>query len=412
MTTLNESTVEESALAWLRSLGWQTAYGPDVAHDGVAPERAGYREVVLAQRLRERIGAAQPRTARRGVGRRLPQADPARRSDELEPRNRVFHRMLVDGVTVERRTESDGAVRGAQARVVDFEDAEANDWLAVNQFTVTESQQYAAPRRCALSQRPPAGRHRAEEPRRRGRHDLDGLAPTPDLQGGVAVALRLQRTARGLGRPRGAHRNAHGRQGVVQAVAHRHRRVPGRPRHVGVAGARWRESACRSGSCNSFATSSCSRTTAAARWSRKWPAITSTTRCGSRSRRRCAPSSCKDGGAGARRGAGRLHVREDAGRLTGRPAHRGRLAHAGLRQEPDDGLLRRRRHPRACHGEPDHRRADRPQRPGRPALHDVLPLPRPAAPAAHPGGEARRPARQAVGRVRRRYLHHHPEVLP
>ena len=35
----------------------------------------------------------------------------------LEARNRAFHRMLIDGVTVEHRT-SDGRIRGAQLRVL------------------------------------------------------------------------------------------------------------------------------------------------------------------------------------------------------------------------------------------------------------------------------------------------------
>ncbi len=143
MTTLTEADVEEAALSWLRGLGWQTAYGPDVAHDGVAPERAGYREVVLAQRLRDalaRLNPELPAEALEDVFRRLTRPEGA----TLEPRNRVFHRMLVEGVTVEYRT-SDGAIRGAQARVVDFDDHEANDWLAVNQFTVTESQHTRRP---------------------------------------------------------------------------------------------------------------------------------------------------------------------------------------------------------------------------------------------------------------------------
>ena len=41
--------------------------------------------------------------------------------------------MLVDGVTVEYR-EAGGAVRGAQARVIDFDEPDANTWTAINQF--------------------------------------------------------------------------------------------------------------------------------------------------------------------------------------------------------------------------------------------------------------------------------------
>ena len=45
---------------------------------------------------------------------------------ELSARNRAVHRLLVDGVTVEYRTP-DGEIRGAQARVLDFENTAAND---------------------------------------------------------------------------------------------------------------------------------------------------------------------------------------------------------------------------------------------------------------------------------------------
>ena len=30
MTTLTEAAVEQAALAWLESVGWQTAHGPDL----------------------------------------------------------------------------------------------------------------------------------------------------------------------------------------------------------------------------------------------------------------------------------------------------------------------------------------------------------------------------------------------
>ena len=138
MATLVESDVEDVALAWLRSLGWRTAHGPDIGPGAAASERADYSEFILAERLQgtlARLNPDLPTEALEDAFRRLTRPEGA----TLEPRNRDFHRMLVGGVTVERRTES-GAIRGAQARVVDFDDHEANDWLAVNQFTVTESQ--------------------------------------------------------------------------------------------------------------------------------------------------------------------------------------------------------------------------------------------------------------------------------
>src|SRR5690606_22792403 len=39
----------------------------------------------------------------------------------------------------------DGAIRGAQARVIDFDDPARNDWVVVNQFTIVESKHSRRP---------------------------------------------------------------------------------------------------------------------------------------------------------------------------------------------------------------------------------------------------------------------------
>ena len=143
MTILSESTVESAALEWLSILGWQTAHGPDIAPDTPGAERDNYGQVVLDRRLRDslsRLNPSLPASALDDALRRLIHPEGA----TLEARNRSFHRMLVAGVTVEYRTP-DGAIRGEQARVVDFDDWAANGWLAVNQLTVTENQNTRRP---------------------------------------------------------------------------------------------------------------------------------------------------------------------------------------------------------------------------------------------------------------------------
>src|SRR3954466_6021058 len=62
----------------------------------------------------------------------------------LTQTNRAFHRMLRDGVPVEY-PRSDGSIAGDHVRLVDFANPRANDWLAVNQFTVIESQHNRRP---------------------------------------------------------------------------------------------------------------------------------------------------------------------------------------------------------------------------------------------------------------------------
>ncbi len=143
MTALSESDVEAAALEWLANLGWQVAHGPDIAPGAAGEERPDYGAVVLERRLRDalaRLNPELPLDALDDAYRRLTRPPGA----TLDARNRAFHRLLVDGVTVEYRTAA-GAIRGAQARAVDFEDPANNDWLAVNQFTVTEDRRRRRP---------------------------------------------------------------------------------------------------------------------------------------------------------------------------------------------------------------------------------------------------------------------------
>ena len=138
-----ESVVEQAALAWLEGLGWPIAHGPAIAPDTPGSEREDYGEVVLAQRLRDglaRLNPSLPETALEDAFRQVMRSE----GSTLESCNRAFHRMLVEGVTVEYRV-GDGAIRGAQASLVDFEKPANNDWLAVNQFTVVENKHERRP---------------------------------------------------------------------------------------------------------------------------------------------------------------------------------------------------------------------------------------------------------------------------
>ena len=118
MTTINEADVEQAGLAWLAGAGWCVAHGLDIAPDTRNAERADYGQVVLEQRLRDALAQLNPdlpATALDDAFRRLTRPEGA----TLEARNRSFHRMLVEGVTVEYR--AGGAIRGAQANVIDFD---------------------------------------------------------------------------------------------------------------------------------------------------------------------------------------------------------------------------------------------------------------------------------------------------
>jgi type I restriction enzyme R subunit len=140
---MTESIIEQAALTWLERLGWMIKHGPEIAPGELAAERADFGQVVLVQRLRDVLAQLNPRLPTEALDdafRKLTRPE----GPTLEARNRAIHRLLVDGVTVEYRT-ADGSIRGAQARVLDFNDPGNNDWLAVNQFTVTEHQHIRRP---------------------------------------------------------------------------------------------------------------------------------------------------------------------------------------------------------------------------------------------------------------------------
>ena len=124
MTALTEADVEQAALDWLSALGWQAAQGQDIAPDAPNAERADYGQVVLDSRLWDalvELNPDLPSSALEDAHRKLTRPE----GPTLEARNRAFHRMLVDGVTVEYRAE-DGSIRGEQVKVVDFDDPGAN----------------------------------------------------------------------------------------------------------------------------------------------------------------------------------------------------------------------------------------------------------------------------------------------
>ena len=133
---VTESVVEEAALQWLADAGWQVAYGPDVEPEKLGAERDDFSEVVLTRRLTaalERINPDLPRSAiDQAVAAVLRLEHPS-----LVENNRRFHKLLVDGVDVEI-TRPDGSIAGDKVWLVDFEHPEANDFLAINQFTMVE----------------------------------------------------------------------------------------------------------------------------------------------------------------------------------------------------------------------------------------------------------------------------------
>jgi type I restriction enzyme R subunit len=138
-----ESVVEDAALRWFGELQYSVLHGPEIAPGELAAERAGFSETVLVQRLRSALRKLNPLLPQDALDEAFRKVT-VPQHPSLIANNRAFHRMLVDGIAVECRRKDDSI--GAEiVRLIDFDNPEANDWLAANQFTVIESQHNRRP---------------------------------------------------------------------------------------------------------------------------------------------------------------------------------------------------------------------------------------------------------------------------
>lgn len=130
---MTEDQLEQETLGWLKEVGYTHLYGPDIAHDGEFPERDHYRRVVLVERLRSTIAKLNPWVPLAAREDALKQVLELGLPVQLSA-NRLFHRLLVSGVPVQY--QKNGETRGDFVRLIDWVEVKANDWLAINQFSI------------------------------------------------------------------------------------------------------------------------------------------------------------------------------------------------------------------------------------------------------------------------------------
>ncbi|KFX62387.1 type I restriction endonuclease subunit R [Paraburkholderia fungorum] len=139
---VNEQQLEELCLGWFQESGWRFLHGLDIAPDSASPERTEYRQVILRERLLAalvRINPHIPRSALEHAAHTLLTVS----EPQMAVRNRNVHRLLLTGVQVE-------FAAGEQKKTdlvhfIDFAEPSNNDFLVVNQFTVTGTKQPRRP---------------------------------------------------------------------------------------------------------------------------------------------------------------------------------------------------------------------------------------------------------------------------
>jgi len=139
---LNEQQLEELCLNWFQQVGWQFAHGPDIAPDSSAPERTDYRQVVLRERLLAALARINPQIPA-AVLEQAVHALQTVSEPQMVVRNRSVHRLLLTGVSVE--FEVGEQKKQDWVYFIDFAQPSNNDFLVVNQFTITGTRQPRRP---------------------------------------------------------------------------------------------------------------------------------------------------------------------------------------------------------------------------------------------------------------------------
>ncbi len=143
MAFLSEAAVELALLEQLRGLGYSIEREEDIGPDGHRPERESHDEVVLKKRFEDavaRLNPGLPLEARQEAVRRVMQSE----LPSLLEENRRLHKLMTEGVDVEYYAD-DGTLTAGKVALIDFENPEQNDWLAVSQFVVINGQNNRRP---------------------------------------------------------------------------------------------------------------------------------------------------------------------------------------------------------------------------------------------------------------------------
>ncbi|MFO7030449.1 DEAD/DEAH box helicase [Limnospira fusiformis CCALA 023] len=130
-----EDQIETYNLELLDALGYGYKNGYLLAPDGDEPERQSYSDVLLKDRLSNAISRINPH---------LPADTHTQAQRELQNiasanlinNNETFHRYLTEGITVEYTRN--GETKGEQLWLIDWDNPDNNEFLAVNQFTIIE----------------------------------------------------------------------------------------------------------------------------------------------------------------------------------------------------------------------------------------------------------------------------------
>ncbi len=135
MKNLNENTLtEQPVINWLKEMGYDYEFGPDLAPGEALSERNSFKEVILSVRLQRSIRRLNPDLPDSAIEDAMNKIIKFEHPN-LEIANKEVYQMLTRGVKIEIKDES-GESRGKLVKIFDFENPLNNEFLVINQFTI------------------------------------------------------------------------------------------------------------------------------------------------------------------------------------------------------------------------------------------------------------------------------------
>lgn len=136
MTKITENEIELFAIELLESLGFEYIYAPNIAPDSDTPMRETFEDVLLKEKLLNSLTCINPSLHVEQIEYAIKQIERLK-TTELLSDNENFHKMLVEGITVE--VQKDGVTRGEIVKLIDFDEISNNEFAVSNQFTIIEN---------------------------------------------------------------------------------------------------------------------------------------------------------------------------------------------------------------------------------------------------------------------------------
>lgn len=136
MSKIYESDIEQMAIEQLQAIGYRHVYGIDIEPSGIKPLRA-YSQVLLQDNVLQAIATINPQLTPEQcleAYQRISQHNQLTIPNNVS-NNLAFHRLLTEGIPLE--IHKDGNSQGEQVWLIDWNEPSNNEFLVINQLTIT-----------------------------------------------------------------------------------------------------------------------------------------------------------------------------------------------------------------------------------------------------------------------------------